>query len=578
MRRSPSRTACTIAATLLIASCSAPEQPGVDAVFFNARAYTLNDAQPWADAVAVAGGKIVYVGDTAGALALAGAKTARHDLAGQMLLPAFIDAHMHLISGGAYALALSLDTFGTIDDWVQAIEGYARQNPDAPVIFGYGFLASTFGPTGPTRQRIDAVVSDRPVLMMDEGFHGAWANTRALEALDITRNTPDPTPGFSYYKRDSDGNPTGYLLEATAEMAMDGLEVITEDIIVEGTARVIDVLNSYGVTSVFDAGAIGDEASLGRVFERLEESGRLTLRVVGSYNPQGPEDLPHAMQRAEAWRNRLNGERYHYRVLKIMDDGTVEGRTAAMFEDYQGEPGNRGETVFSEEQMTGLVSEAAARELDVHIHALGERAVHEALNAIEAARRAHPHSASRYAICHIQVITDQDLPRFAQLDVIAQSTPLWASYDVHGRQFVSEDQFERFWRFNSLEKLGVRLTFGSDFPASGAGMSGLSPILQMEIGHTRQEAGRPDAPVQPRQSERLDLAALIRGYTRDAAYQLRMEDEIGSLEVGKRADLVVLDRNLFETDPYEIHETDVTLTVLDGEVVYRAGADPRGGA
>ncbi|MDH3520049.1 MAG: amidohydrolase family protein [Myxococcales bacterium] len=386
MRRSPSRTACTIAATLLIASCSAPEQPGVDAVFFNARAYTLNDAQPWADAVAVAGGKIVYVGDTAGALALAGAKTARHDLAGQMLLPAFIDAHMHLISGGAYALALSLDTFGTIDDWVQAIEGYARQNPDAPVIFGYGFLASTFGPTGPTRQRIDAVVSDRPVLMMDEGFHGAWANTRALEALDITRNTPDPTPGFSYYKRDSDGNPTGYLLEATAEMAMDGLEVITEDIIVEGTARVIDVLNSYGVTSVFDAGAIGDEASLGRVFERLEESGRLTLRVVGSYNPQGPEDLPHAMQRAEAWRNRLNGERYHYRVLKIMDDGTVEGRTAAMFEDYQGEPGNRGETVFSEEQMTGLVSEAAARELDVHIHALGERAVHEALNAIEAAR------------------------------------------------------------------------------------------------------------------------------------------------------------------------------------------------
>lgn len=176
------------------------------------------------------------------------------------------------------------------------------------------------------------------------------------------------------------------------------------------------------------------------------------------------------------------------------------------------------------------------------------------------------------------MITDQDLPRFAQLDVIAQSTPLWASYDVHGRQFVSEDQFERFWRFNSLEKLGVRLTFGSDFPASGAGMSGLSPILQMEIGHTRQEAGRPDAPVQPRQSERLDLAALIRGYTRDAAYQLRMEDEIGSLEVGKRADLVVLDRNLFETDPYEIHETDVTLTVLDGEVVYRAGADPRGGA
>ena len=153
--------------------------------------------------------------------------------------------------------------------------------------------------------------------------------------------------------------------------------------------------------------------------------------------------------------------------------------------------------------------------------------------------RPFPDSTTRYAICHIEVITDQDLPRFAELDVIAQSTPLWASYDTYGEQFVSEDQFNRFWRFGSLHDLGVRLTWGSDFPSSGAGMLGMSPIYQMEIGHTRQFAGQPDAPIQPRESERVDVDTMIRGYTIDAAYQLHMEDEIGSIEVGKKADLVV---------------------------------------
>ncbi|MEE8426259.1 MAG: amidohydrolase family protein, partial [Woeseiaceae bacterium] len=147
----------------------------------------------------------------------------------------------------------------------------------------------------------------------------------------------------------------------------------------------------------------------------------------------------------------------------------------------------------------------------------------------------------------------------------------WASYDTFGKQFVSDDQFNRFWRFKSLKDLGVRLTFGSDFPASGAGTLGMSPVVQIEIGHTRQEAGKPDALIQPRASERLNVESLVRGFTIDAAYQLHMEDDIGSLAVGKKADLVVLDRNIFEIDPYEIHKTGVTLTMMDGKIVYRAG-------
>jgi len=565
------RCLIAVAAILAFQACGAPEDfdtaASVDRIFTNAKVYTVNSKQPWAEAVAVSGNEIVFVGDNAGALELAGEDTVQHDLAGKMLLPGFIDAHMHLVGGGAFSQALSLDTAGTVDEWIQAIADYAEENSDAPLVFGYGFLATTFGPSGPTRQMIDAVVSDRPVLIMDEGFHGAWVNTRALEELDVTRDTPDPVPGFSYFKRDENGDPTGYLLEDLATMAQNDLNALSEDVIVDGTAYVVDVLNGYGVTSVFDAGVWGGEEPRS-VVARLENEGDMTIRVVGSYMATGPDDVDEAVNRTMEWRKSAKGSRHHYRVLKILHDGTIEGRTAAMFEDYQGEPGNSGETVYTQEEMTKMVVGAAGENIDVHIHALGERAIHEALNSIEAARKTHPDSHSRYAICHIQVITDGDLPRFAELDVIAQSTPLWASYDDYGKQYVSEDQFNRYWRFKSLEDLGVRLTWGSDFPATGAGLLGMSPVVQMEIGHTRQWAGEPDSSVQPRESERLDLEALIRGYTIDAAYQLHMEDEIGSLEVGKKADLVILDRNLFETDPYEIHQAQVVMTVMDGDVVY----------
>jgi predicted amidohydrolase YtcJ len=560
---------------VFIAACApAVDNPNAgELAFVNAKVYTLDEAMPWAEAVVVKGDSIYYVGDTAGADEFIGRATRVIDLGGKLLLPGFIDTHMHPLDGGAYAKALSLETAGTVDGWVQAIGDYAAANADDPVVFGYGFLATTFGPQGPTRQMIDAVVPDRPVLIMDEGFHGAWANTAALKALNITQDTPDPVPGYSYYKRDENGDATGYLLEETAMMAMDALDVITEDSITEGTALVFDLMNGYGVTAAFDAGALGDPDVIRRVLDRLAAAGELSVRLVGSYRPESQEDYVDAAANADAWRQQLKGDGYHYNTLKIPDDGTVEGRTAAMFEDYQGEPGNSGMTVFTEAQLTQMAQDAAARGIDVHVHALGERAVHESLNAIEAAQKAHPDSQTRYTLCHIQVITDQDLPRFAELNVIAQSTPLWASYDTYGKQFVSDDQFKRFWRFGGLEESGARLTFGSDFPASGAGTLGLSPLVQIEIGHTRQNPGEPGAPVQPRESERLSVEALVRGFTIDAAYQLHLENEIGSIEAGKKADLVVLEKDIFAIDPYDLHDTRVLMTLLGGRVVYEAEKD-----
>lgn len=561
-----------LAASLVATACSreADDRHFGDFAMVNAKIYTLDAEAPWAEAAVVRGDTIMYVGDRSGASAFIGESTQVRDLAGQLLLPGFIDTHVHPVAGGAYAKALSLETWGSVDDWVEAIAAYADENPGAPLLFGYGFLATTFGPVGPTRQLIDTVVPDTPVLIMDEGFHAAWANTAALKALNITQDTADPVPGYSYYKRDKNGDATGYLLEGTAGMAMDALNAITADTVVEGTGIIIDIMNSYGVTAAFDAGIIESDnvEDVRQILDRVEAAGDLTVRLVGSSRPETQEQYLTAVDTADLWRRELKGERYHYNTLKIPDDGTVEGRTAAMFEDYQGEPGNSGETVFTEEQMAHMITDAASREMDVHVHALGERAIHETLNAIEVAREMHPDSDTRYTICHIQVITDQDVPRFAELDVMAQSTPLWSSYDTYGKQFVSDDQFNRFWRYKSLEDSGARLTFGSDFPASGAGTIGLSPIVQIEMGHTRQEFGQSEALVQPLESERLSVESLVRGFTIDAAYQLHMENEIGSIEVGKKADLVVLDKNIFEVDAYDIHKTEVVLTMMDGQVVY----------
>jgi predicted amidohydrolase YtcJ len=555
-----------------LAACSAPQDDAGaygDLAFINASVYTVDADNPLAEAVVVQGDAIIYVGDSAGASALIGRSTEVHDLGGKLLLPGFVEAHMHFVAAGMTATVLELNIEQSIEEWISAIEGYAIRNPDLPVIFGYGFIASKFGDAGPHRRMIDAVVPDRPVLIMDEGWHTAWVNTAALEALNVTQDTPDPVPGYAYYKRDENGDATGYLLEDVAGMASETLYPVDEDVIVDGLGVLTEFMNRHGITTAFDASPmeLGRDA-VKRVLDRVAARDQLTVRLFGAAAVYSSDDTDRAVDQADEWRSTVIGDGFHYNALKIFNDGTLEAKTAAMFEDYQGDPGNAGFTVFSEDQLKSMITEAASRDMDVHIHALGDRAIHEALNAIEVARELRPRSTSRYTLVHIEVIADQDVARFGELGVIAQTSPLWFSYDEFGKNFVSDDQFNRYWRVNSLETAGAHLAFGSDFPATGLGLEGLRPLLNIETGHTRQIPGEPDAPVQPPIKERLSLESMIRGYTINGAYMLHMEDQIGSIEVGKKADLVVLDQNIFEIDPYSIHETEVLMTVMDGNVVF----------
>lgn len=564
------RSAVLVAALLSAVACSpSTEGPAGDLAFVNARVYTVDDSRPWAGAVVVRDDSIIYVGDEAAAAQHIGSDTIVRDVGGRLLLPGFVEAHMHFVSSGSIANVLELNIEQSIDEWIAAIDDYASANPTLPVVFGYGFIASAFGDAGPHRRLIDAVVPDRPVVIMDEGWHTAWLNSAALEALNVTEDTRDPVPGYAYYKRDENGDATGYLLEDVAAHAADVLFPVTEDRVVDGLGVMTRIMNGMGITTAFDASAMEfDSDFVKRVLDRVAHRGELTVRIFGAAATYSADEFELAVDRATEWGENVRGEGYHYNALKIFSDGTLEARTAAMFEDYQGDPGNSGHTVFSEAQLAAMMSEAASRGIDVHVHALGERAVHEALNAVSDARDNHPDSSTNFVLVHIEVIAEEDIPRFAELGVYAQTSPLWFAYDDYGRQFVSDDQFQRYWPVRSLERAGARLAFGSDFPATGLGVAGMHPLLNIEIGHTRQSPGEPDAPVQPRSSERLSLESLIRGYTIGPARMLHMEDRIGSIEVGKKADLVVLDQDIFAIDAYSIHKTRVVLTVMDGKIVH----------
>ncbi|MCP5068520.1 MAG: amidohydrolase [bacterium] len=565
----------SLAIAAQLCSCASPpvDGPGAAHVFVDGAVYTLDPAQPWVSAVVVAEGRIAYAGEDQRALEFVGRETIVHDLHGRMLLPGFIDAHAHpMMAAGGGSDSLQIDPDDDADAIKKAVARYARKHPDVAVVMGFGFGAAQFGPDGPDKRVLDAAVSDRPVILVDEGGHSAWGNSRAFEVLRIDRDTPDPIPGAHYYKRDARGEPTGWMLESQTFMpALAKLGTVTVDGTVEGAGPLLALWSSVGVTAIFDAGMSAFEPVGFEALARLDREGRLPLRVVGSHMIQHPKQVADAVDRFIAQRSRYSTERVRVGSIKIHNDGTIEARTAAMLEHWVGEPDNRGGVLLERDELSSFVTRVDAAGIDIHIHVIGDRAIRQALDAVEAARKANGDTGTRITLCHVELIHDDDLPRFAPLDVIVQATPVW---HVPPRPATAKslgpERVARLERFAPLVRDGVRVTFGSDFPASGT-IRGISPLHNIETGMTRQRFGNPEGEVLGGEAQRLDLETLLRGYTLDAAFQLRLEDEVGSIEVGKRADLIVLGANLFEVDPHAIHDVRVRLTMVGGEIVHERG-------
>ena len=533
-----------------------------DLVMFNGGIYTVDTDHSWAQAVAIRDGVIMAVGDNSEIQAMIGPGTRTIDLAGNMALPGFHDAHVHPTMGGYALLGCDLVGLDSVEAIISKVTVCAGED-DQGWLEGHAFDLGLFGQDGPHKSLLDAIDTERPIILWASDGHNAWANSRALELVGITTETMDPALGV--IERDPDGSPSGTLRETAQEMVRVISSEPTLETNVEALRTGIVHLNSQGITSYIDAWVgLEDYQS----YQTIDQAGELTARVVTSlaFESGFAKHYGDEFEQVLASRDRYESERLNHDSIKLFLDGVLEGETAALLEPYVGMHGHRGELILSPEQLDAAVTRFDAMGLQVHMHAIGDRAVRAGLDAIEAARKQNGATDNRHHISHLQMIHIDDIDRFATLDTAANFQADWAYPDQWIMELnlpvLGEERVQGMYPIRSVERAGGRIVGGSDWNVSSA-----DPLEAIEIAVLRQDALEDGGPVL-NEGERVSLETMIEAYTINAAWLMHQEDSAGSIETGKRADLVVLDRNLFEIPASEINQVQVLLTLLDGEVVF----------
>jgi predicted amidohydrolase YtcJ len=513
-------------------------------------------------AVALAGSRILAVGPPDRLVELVSPDTRVIEIEG-LVVPGFQDAHIHPPWGGLSELRCALYDLSTEAEYLRAIVAYAAEHPDAAWIEGGGWRMPAFPGGIARKESLDQIVPDRPVFLENRDGHGAWVNSRALAIAGIGRDTPDPPDGR--IERDEHGEPAGTLHEGAMELVERLVPPPTQAELEEGILRAQRRLHALGITAWQDAWVTEETLP---AYRALAERGELTARVVASLwwdRTRGLEQIDELVERRR-W-GTLG--RIDAGTVKIMQDGVCENFTAAMLDPYLTDGGTG--ISFVE---PGLLDQAVAR-LDglgfqVHFHAIGDRAVREALDAIEHAGETNGPRDARHHIAHIQVVHPDDVPRFAALGVVANGQPLWACHDPQMDEltipFLGPERSTHQYPFASLLAAGARLAFGSDWTVSSA-----NPLLEMEVAVTRVAPEARDAgPFLPEQ--RISLTDAITAFTAGSAFVNRL-DETGTIAPGKIADLAVLDRDPFAPGAGPIGDAKVVLTIVDGQVVFDVGAN-----
>ncbi|WP_330294699.1 amidohydrolase [Streptomyces sp. NBC_00503] len=550
-----------------------------DTVFVGGRVFTGTSATPIDAAVAVAGGRIVAVADAATVRSLADADTEVVDLAGGLLIPGFQDAHVHPAVAGVQMLGCDLSAERTIEGYLAVVADFAKAHPDASWIRGGGWSMDVFPGGTPTRAMLDAVVPDRPVLLTNRDGHGAWVNTRALEIAGVDAQTPDPADGR--IEREADGSPAGTLQEGAVELVAHHVPIATPDEAHAGLLAAQEHLLSLGVTSWQDAmiGAFPGNPDNYDVYRRAAREGSLRARVVGALwwdRERGLEQIPDLEER------RRTGQvgRFNATSVKIMQDGIAENFTAGMLEPYLDgcgcATGNSGLSFIAPEVLTEAVARLDRAGFQIHFHALGDRAVREVLDALAEAREANGANDNRHHLAHLQVVHPEDIARFATLDAAANIQALWAAHEPQMDEltipFLGPERARLQYPFGDLQRAGARLVAGSDWSVSSP-----NPLWGIHVAVNRSvpdeapnspDAFEPMPPFFPEQA--LTLSQALTAYTAGSAWVNHLDEVTGTVEEGKYADLVVLDRDPFAHPPMEIADTRVLRTYIDGELVFAA--------
>ena len=545
-----------------------------DVVFVNGAVYTVDAARSWAQAVAVRDGRIVAVGTADDVKAHAGKATEVVDLAGRMLVPGFQDAHVHPVLGGLDMLQCDLHDLSTQEDYLLAVKTYAESHPEREWILGGGWAMDVFPGGTPTKELLDAIVPDRCVFLPNRDGHGAWVNSRALEVAGVTKDTPDPADGR--IERTEAGEPAGTLHEGATDLVGDLAPEPTSEEVAEGLLKGQEYLHSLGITAWQDA-IVNDEAQFGRNLTAYLDAaarGDLTARVVGALwwdRHRGSEQIEELVE----LRDRGRVGRFAATSVKIMQDGICENFTAAVLDPYLDVDGrvtgNHGISFVDPEALKGYVTELDRLGFQVHFHALAERAVRESLDAVEAALIANGPSDNRHHLAHLQVVHPDDIPRFRALRAVANAQPLWAAHESQMDEltipFLGEPRWRWQYPFASLVRAGASLAMGSDWSVSSP-----DPLEEIHVAVNRTMSSTYPYQVDRREvflpDERLDLPTALAAFTIGSAHVNHLDSDTGSIEVGKSADLAVIDRNLFEHPVDEIAEATVEQTFVEGERVY----------
>ncbi len=537
-----------------------------DLVLTGGRIFTADAARTWAEALAVRDGRIVAVGGDRDVRPMVGPSTRVIDLRGRTVTPGFGDAHVHPPMAGLARIRCELHDVLGLDRYLAAVADYAAANPSEPWILGGGWTLSDFPGGLPRREDLDRVCPDRPVFLPNRDGHDAWVNSRALEVAGITADTPDPEDGR--IARDPDGTPLGTLHEGAMTLVERLVPPATPADLRRATLESQRYLHSLGITNWQDAWVTPVEEA---AYRALGDLGELTARVVGGLwweRERGPEQIDELVER----RGRGPAGRFRPTSVKLMVDGIIENQTASMTEPYfdiHGHPtGNRGIDFIDPQVLKEVVVRLDALGFQPHFHALGDRAVRQALDAVEAARIANGWSDTRPHLAHLQVVHPDDLPRFRKLGALANAQPYWAVLEEQMEEltlpFLGPVVAARQYPFRSLRANGATLVMGSDWSVSTP-----DPFLQMEVAVNRvSDEGRGiREPFLP--GEALELVDILTAATAGSAYASHL-DEAGVLEVGRLADIAVLDRDLFDPAEGPIGETHVLATFIEGVAVHEA--------
>jgi predicted amidohydrolase YtcJ len=557
-------------AGLAFSAEAAPTPP--DTIMLNGAIYTVNKANPWAEAVAIADGKFVAVGTSADVKKLAGPKTKIVDLKGAMAMPGINDGHVHPVWGAMARLYTCQFGFSSTPDQIsKAIEACVKRNPKVKWMKGGQWDSNFFGrfKIASPREFLDKVSGNVAVVLTDDSGHNSWANTKALELAGITEKTPDVTGGK--IERGKDGKPNGVLTEAAASMMEKAVPDWDHAEYVKGVYEAVHYANSFGVTGMKNADAHVPELD---AMKAVDDAGGMTVHFAAAINT-GTEDRNKLLDynAIDKLRDKYKSKHVDTSFIKIFLDGVpTPARTALMLEPYTPDPhfpkDYRGAGHIPPAILAKDIIELDKRGYTVKMHAAGDGSVEEGLDAVEAARKANGNKNLRHELAHAGFISDKDFPRFKALNVVADLSPyLWHPSSIMNAVLVATgERGKHYWPIHDLVASSTPVLAGSDWPAA---VETINPWNGVEAMVTRQDpTGQFPGSQWPEEAITLDQALHI--FTLDGAKALKLGNQTGSIEVGKSADLIVLDHNLFKEPIHDVHKVKVVSTYFEGKPVYSA--------